>query len=90
MNALFKIYDPTQKKFGSAAPAVVPGRIHNNTVMFRGHQFNYNTKSERFDHVIVAKGHWGSDVYAGCGDARVGKKEYLLPQNWSQYYTPTL
>lgn len=55
-----------------------------NTVCYRGHQFSYDVNSKKFSNITVNTGHWGPNVYAGCGRVRAGDMKYLKEQNYKQ------
>ena len=58
-------------------------RMHSvNTVCYRGHQFSYDIHSKKQSAVTVNTGHWGPNVYPGCGRARAGEMKYLEKQNY--------
>ena len=58
-----------------------------NTICYRGHQFSYDPSSKRHSAVTVNTGHWGPNVYPGCGKARAGEMKYLEKQGYSQAIT---
>lgn len=60
-----------------------PGRHHYNRLCYQGHQVNYNTGSKTHDRVIVNKGHWGKNTYAGCKPVREGAARCFEEQNYS-------
>lgn len=68
----------------STIPFVAPGRTHVNRVCYQGHQQNFNPKTGQFDRVIVNKGHWTKNVYAGCKNVREGAPEILEAHNYAK------
>lgn len=60
-----------------------PGRHHYNRLCYQGHQVNYNTGTKTHDRVIVNKGHWGKNTYAGCKPVREGAARCFEEQNYS-------
>jgi hypothetical protein len=48
------------------------GNPKTNTICFQGHQGIYNHATGNLDRIITEKGHWGPNVYAGCGQSRKG------------------
>ena len=46
--------------------------VHHNHVCWRGAVQHYNNKSGDFTDVEPSTGHWGPNVYDGCGDVRRG------------------
>lgn len=85
MNQLFGFWSAESRIESSDMPSVLRDAVHNNLICCRGHQFNKNQKTGNYDHVFVNKGHWGPNVYAGCHDARVGRKQYLKEIDWTRY-----
>merc|ERR1711977_146295 len=57
---------------------------HRNTVCFRGHQFSYDLSTKSHTAVTVNTGHWGPNVYPGCGRVRAGEMKYLDKKNYTQ------
>lgn len=53
-----------------------------NTVCYQGHQFTYDINRKAHSAVTVNTGHWGPNVYPGCGRARAGEMKYLENQKW--------
>ena len=63
-------------------------RMHSvNTVCYRGHQFSYDIGTQKMSAVTVNTGHWGPNVYPGCGRARAGEMKYLEKQNYQNSVT---
>lgn len=50
---------------------------HQNTIVYRGHQFSYCPTTKQHTAVTVNTGHWGPNVYPGCGRVRAGEMKYL-------------
>jgi hypothetical protein len=48
-----------------------------NTICYRGHRFSYDVTSEQHAAVTVNTGHWGPNVYPGCGRVRAGEMKYF-------------
>lgn len=68
-------------------PDVFLERIqHENTICYRGHQFSYDLNTKAHTAVTVNTGHWGENVYPGCGKVRAGEYKYLDKKN----YTPAV
>ena len=53
-----------------------------NTVCFRGHQFSFSQVSGGFNQVTRNSGHFGEDVYPGCGQVRSGAGKVFEKQNY--------
>merc|ERR1711865_531559 len=53
-------------------PAFLENQHYSNAVCYQGHQFSYNRKSGQHDIVTRNTGHWGPNVYPGCGAVRAG------------------
>lgn len=53
-----------------------------NTVCYQGHQFTYDVKSGHHDRVTRNTGHWGPNVYPGCGVVRAGEAQHLRDMNY--------
>jgi hypothetical protein len=68
---------------GSETPMMTLQRIHNNRIVVEGHHQLWNKKLSEHSRIVVGKGHWGQDVYAGCGQVRNGKLTQLREQNYS-------
>ena len=45
---------------------------HANRVCWRGCSKHYNVSTSNYSDVVVSTGHWGPNVYDGCGDVRKG------------------
>ena len=56
---------------------------HKNIVCFQGHQFNYDVEKNTFTVVTRNTGHWGPNVYPGCGAVRDGGAVPFKEQSWS-------
>jgi hypothetical protein len=54
-----------------------------NTLVFQGHQSMYNPSTRTFDLTQSNTGHWGPDVYPGCGRVRKGLQKQLLTMNYN-------
>jgi len=54
-----------------------------NTVCFRGHQFSYSQISGGFSSVTRNSGHFGEDVYPGCGKVRSGAGKVFEKQSYA-------
>jgi hypothetical protein len=50
---------------------------------YRGHQFAYDPSCGMHSAVTRNTGHWGPNVYPGCGRVRAGEMKYLEKQNYS-------
>jgi len=48
-----------------------------NTICYRGHQFSYDPNRHCHSQVTINTGHWGPNVYPGCGRVRAGEMKYL-------------
>lgn len=57
---------------------------HMNTTCYLGHYMFWGGKS--YDKVNVNTGHWGKDVYPGCGKVRNGQMKYLENQHYNSSY----
>lgn len=68
---------------GSEVPHLAPGYSHRNRICYQGHQQNYNPKTNDYNKIIVNKGHWTKNVYAGCAEIRNGKLEVLEKMNYA-------
>lgn len=53
-----------------------------NTVCYHGHQFSYNRHSGSHDVVKRNTGHWGPNVYPGCGVVRNGEQQNFREMNY--------
>lgn len=53
-----------------------------NTVCYQGHQFAFDPQTGSMDVITQNTGHWGPNVYPGCGTVRAGENQYLQPQNY--------
>lgn len=80
-NALYHFHRDIDGDF--QIPYVGPGRTHVNRVCYQGHQQNYNPGTKKHDQVIVNKGHWTKNVYAGCRHIREGAAEVLEVHNYA-------
>ena len=54
-----------------------------NKYCYRGHQFAYDPSCGMHSAVTRNTGHWGPNVYPGCGRVRAGEMKYLEKQNYS-------
>lgn len=68
---------------GTEHPMMTLNPIHNNMIVCEGHHQEYNKMRGEHSKVIVGKGHWGMDTYAGCAAARSGKLTQLRQQNYA-------
>ena len=48
-----------------------------NTVCFEGCSKHYNANDSKFSNVVINTGHWGPNVYDGCGEVRNGGYAHL-------------
>jgi hypothetical protein len=53
-----------------------------NSVCFRGHQFSYSQVTGGFTNITRNSGHFGEDVYPGCGRVRSGAGKIFEKQNY--------
>jgi len=53
-----------------------------NTVCYQGHQFSYDTESGKHTVVTRNTGHWGPNVYPGCGVVRAGEAAGLRDMHY--------
>jgi hypothetical protein len=53
-----------------------------NTVCYQGHQFNYDLDTSKHTVVTRNTGHWGPNVYPGCGAVRAGEAHCLREMNY--------
>ena len=51
-----------------------------NTVCYQGHQFDCDTQTGKLTVVTRNTGHWGPNVYPGCGAVRMGENQFLEKQ----------
>ena len=72
-----------------------PGmRARANTVCFQGHQFSWCKTGSGMDgsggytNVVSNTGHFGPDVYPGCGMVRRGQAKVLEKQGWNRCSVP--
>ena len=84
-NRLYGFHDPLNRAREMGGPNFRAGDVGVNRVMWRDMQFNYNTKSGQFDKVRINQGHFGPNVYAGCGQVRKGKSYELKEMNYASF-----
>ena len=85
-----------QNQPGFAHPGTFqPGmRARANTVCFQGHQFNWAKSGSGLDgaggytSVVSNTGHFGPDIYPGCGMVRRGQAKVLEKQGWNRCSVP--
>lgn len=53
-----------------------------NTVCYQGHQFTYSRQTKEHTMVQRNTGHWGPNVYPGCGVVRAGEAQHLRDMNY--------
>jgi len=53
-----------------------------NTVLYQGHQFTYSRQTKEHTMVQRNTGHWGPNVYPGCGVVRAGEAQHLREMNY--------
>lgn len=53
-----------------------------NTVCYQGHQFSYSRKNDAHTVVTRNTGHWGANVYPGCGAVRAGEAQCFRDMNY--------
>lgn len=58
--------NPLDRDFGENAS------VQTNTICFQEHQGVWNHASKAWNRIITNKGHWGENVYPGCGKTRRG------------------
>jgi hypothetical protein len=58
-----------------------------NTLCFQEHQKLYNHATRQWDRVIIDKGHFGANVYPGCGEVRRGVAMYFKPVDYTNTRT---
>jgi hypothetical protein len=71
-----------QKDVGTDTDMFVNRYSTKNTVCYQGHQFSYDVTTKVHNSVTVNTGHWGPNVYPGCGKARAGEMKYLDKQSY--------
>ena len=76
-----------QRDLSADADVFLTRRRSQNTVCFRGHQFSYDVTKGAHTAVTCNTGHWGPNVYPGCGRVRAGEMKYLERQNYTQAVT---
>jgi hypothetical protein len=79
---LLEWYDPIRK--GAVANQVARSRnVDINFVCFQGVQFRYNSANDSWGDAQIEQGHFGPDVYPGCGKVRKGAMRYLSKANYT-------
>jgi len=79
---LLQWWDPVRK--GALGNQIARSRnVDINFVCFQGVQFRYNSKSETWGDATIEQGHFGPDVYPGCGKVRKGALRYLSRANYT-------
>ena len=80
-NEIFN-FDRHQKDLSEADNLFIVRQRSQNTVCYRGHQFSFDVNTGSHSAVTVNTGHWGPNVYPGCGRVRAGEMKYLEAQNY--------
>lgn len=81
-NGLYHFLDVANQ--GANVPCMGPGREHRNRICYQGHQQNFNPHTGRHDKIIVCKGHWTKNVYAGVrADVRDGGLNVMEKQDYA-------
>jgi len=57
-----------------------------NTICWQGHQVMFNPATNSHDLVVTNTGHWGPNVYPGCGAVRKGNQKFLQEVQHSNMY----
>lgn len=63
-------------------PSHGSAKTHDNLICCQGHQQNFVPGENCHSKIIVCKGHWGKNVYAGCKAVRNGNLEMLEKQHY--------
>lgn len=58
--------------------------LSQNTICYRGHQISFDVNTRQHSAITVNTGHWGPDVYPGCGRVRAGESVSLDKKNYTQ------
>ena len=56
-----------------------------NTIVYQGHQFNWNPGASSHTFVVQNTGHWSYRVYEGVGAVRNGSMKLMREVNYSMY-----
>lgn len=56
-----------------------------NTIVYQGHQFNWNPGANAHTFVVQNTGHWSYRVYEGVGAVRNGSMKLMREVNYSMY-----
>ena len=71
---------------GGGAPNYTADIERLNTLVYQGHQAMYNPQTMSLTKVIPNTGHWGRNVYPGCGKVRAGLAKVLEQVTFSDVY----
>jgi hypothetical protein len=74
-------WDPVRGSKGADKDAR-SGSVAINFICWQGVQWHFNTTSNEFCDVTVEQGHFGQNVYPGCGRVRNGEAKYLAPASY--------
>ena len=74
---LFSLHEYSRNRSDPASEPFVEFERTQNTICYRGHQFSYCPTTKQHTAVTVNTGHWGPNVYPGCGRVRAGEMKYL-------------
>ena len=74
---LFNLHQYSRNRQDPASEPFVEFEQTQNTIVFRGHQFSYCPTTKQHTAVTINTGHWGPNVYPGCGRVRAGEMKYL-------------
>lgn len=61
-----------------------------NVICMQEFQLKFNPSNSHYDLHTEEKGHWGSNVYAGCGQVRAGRKQGFEIPRWNSINSITL
>jgi len=74
-------WDPVRGSKGADKDAR-SGSVAMNFVCWQGVQWHFNCTTNEFCDVTVEQGHFGQNVYPGCGRVRNGEAKYLAPASY--------
>jgi hypothetical protein len=74
---LFQLETYHRDMDSAAADIFLADERTQNTICYRGHQFSYDVNRKCHAAVSINTGHWGPNVYPGCGRVRAGEMKYL-------------
>jgi len=79
----FQLHEFSRDRLDVASEPFITYEKQQNTVCYRGHQFSYDPSSQTHTSVTVNTGHWGKNIYPGCGAVRAGEVKYLESQRFN-------